>query len=176
VFCIARSRLPLYILPLFVPLAVVAARQRHGEGRALPRWRWLLAWAALLLALEAATALWPTHKDGAAWQRAIATRVPGPVTEVDIVDDMARYSLHLQMGVDVEKLSSQPLVQPRFSPEYDGTVTDALGDAYDPHALWFTRQEHFPAVQARLQELGYEGVPQGGPYEGRTLFRVVRRR
>ena len=43
VFCASRSRLPLYILPLFVPLAVLAARQRLQEGLPLPRWRWLLA-------------------------------------------------------------------------------------------------------------------------------------
>jgi 4-amino-4-deoxy-L-arabinose transferase-like glycosyltransferase len=43
VFCLARSRLPLYILPLFLPLAVIVARQRGAERRALS-WRPLLAW------------------------------------------------------------------------------------------------------------------------------------
>lgn len=172
VFCISRSRLPLYILPLFVPLALLAARQLAVEGRALPRRRWLLAWCALLLALEFATALWPTHKDGKAWQQAIAARAPGAVTQVNIVDDMARYSLYLQMGVDVEKLSLLPLEEPRFGPSYDEDVADELGDDYDPHAIWFTKQPHFPVVRARLQALGYEAVPQGAPYQGRTLFRV----
>jgi hypothetical protein len=126
----------------------------------------------LLLALEFATALWPTHKDGKAWQQAIAERAPGPVTQVEIVDDMARYSLHLQMGVDVEKLSLLPLEEPRYGPSYDEDVADELRDDYDPHAIWFTKQPHFPVVQARLHALGYEAVPQGAPYQGRTLFRV----
>ena len=30
----------------------------------------------------------------------------------------------------------------------------------------------FPVVQARLHALGYDAVPQGAPYQGRTLFRV----
>jgi 4-amino-4-deoxy-L-arabinose transferase-like glycosyltransferase len=174
VFCVARSRLPLYILPLFVPLAVIAARQRVRDGLGLPRWRFLLGWAGVLLALELATALWPTHKDGAAWQRAIAERAPGPVSQVLIVDDMARYSLYLQLGVDVEKLSLMPIEEPRFGPEYDEDVADELGDDYDPDAIWFTKQDHFEVVQARLRALGYVGIPQGTPYQGRTLFRVRR--
>ena len=117
---------------------------------------------------------WPTHKDGAAWQHAIAERTEGPVSQVLIVEDMARYSLYLQMGVDVEKLSLQPLHESPFGPEYDEDVADELGDDYDPHAIWFTKQAQFPAAQARLAELGYTAIPQGSPYQGRTLFRVVR--
>ncbi|MGN6113499.1 MAG: glycosyltransferase family 39 protein [Luteimonas sp.] len=173
VFCVSRSRMPLYILPLFVPLAVLAARQRAGEGRGLPRWRWLLAWAALLLALEAATAAWPTHKDGAAWRAAIAARVPGRVARVNFVEDMARYSLNLEMGADVEKLSLAPRPgDPRFGPDYDTDVATALQRGYAADALWITKQDHFPAVRARLRALGYDAVVQGTPYQGRTLFRV----
>ena len=174
VFCLARSRLPLYILPLFVPLAVVVARQRLSDRQGLPPLRMVLPWAALLLALELATALWPTHKDGAAWERAIAERAPGPVSQVLIVDDMARYSLNMQLGVDVEKLSLMHLQQPVFNPEYDEDVADELADDYDPDAIWFTKQEHFAEVQAHLQQLGYVAIPQGTPFEGRTLFRVHR--
>ena len=174
VFCLSRSRLPLYVLPLFVPLALLATQQRLAEARAVPAHRRLAAWAALLLALELATSLWPTHKDGKAWQRAIAERAPGAVTQVNIVDDMARYSLHLQMGVDVEKLSLRPLHESRYGPSYDEDVADELSDDYDPGAIWFTKQPHFPAVQARLRELGYVAVPQGTPYQGRILFRVTR--
>jgi hypothetical protein len=166
--------LPLYILPLFVPLALLAARQRQGEGRALPRWRWLLAWAALLLALEFATALWPTHKDARAWAAAIRARAPGPITKVDIVDDMARYGLHLHLGAGVEKLSLGNPPQPRFSPEYDEDVTDELGDDYDPDAVWFTKQDNFAKVAAHLQALGFVAVVQGTPYQGRVIFRVRR--
>ena len=174
VFCVARSRMPLYLLPLFVPLAVAVARQRAAEGLGLPRWRPMAAWVVLLLALELATASWPTHKDGEAWRQAIAERVDGPVSEVLIVDDMARYSLHLEMDVHVRKLSLQPTVQPRFSPEFDGDMTEGLGKHHDPRAIWFTKQDHFAAVQSRLHELGYEAVPQGTPYERRILFRVRR--
>src|SRR5690606_26250477 len=68
-FGLAQSRMPLYLRPLFVPLAVRGARQGRAEGRGLPRWRWRLAWAALLLALEFAAGQWATHKEGDAWRQ-----------------------------------------------------------------------------------------------------------
>ncbi|MFL6592460.1 MAG: ArnT family glycosyltransferase [Luteimonas sp.] len=172
VFCISRSRLPLYILPLFVPLAVLAARQRLHEGQAAPRWRWLLAWVAGALALQFAAANWRTHKDSSAWADAIRARAPGAVTQVDFVEDMARYGLHLHLGTDVEKLSLGPRPESRFNPEYDEAIADELGDDFDPHALWITKREHWPAVRDALADHGAVAMPQGSPYEGRILFRV----
>ena len=175
VFCISRSRLPLYILPLFVPLAVLAARQRQQEGRAPVRWRLWLGWAALALALQFASSRFHTHKDAAAWADAIHARTPGPVTQVDFVDDMARYGLHLHLGADIEKLSLQPQPQARFNPEYDESVADELRDDADPYAIWITKAQHFPAVRAALAAQGVDAVVQGAPYEGRVIFRVRRR-
>jgi hypothetical protein len=174
VFCVSRSRMPLYILPLFVPLAVIAARQRLLENRPLPRARWLALWCAGVLGLQLAAAHWPTHKDAGAWATAIRARVPGPVTRIVFVDDMARYGLHLYMGVDVEKLSLQPPVQPRFNPEYDAGVAAILRDDYDPTALWITKRDHWPLVRATLARLHATAHVQGTPYQDRVLFRVVR--
>lgn len=174
VFCVARSRLPLYVLPLFVPLAVALARHRHAAGRALPRWRWLWLWAALLLGLELGAAFWPTHKDASEWARQIRLRVPGPISQVDIVDDMARYGIRLHLGAEVEKLSIDDPPQARFNPEYDEAVADELADDFDPDALWITKQARFEAVRRRLAALGYVTVVQGSPYQGRVLFRVRR--
>jgi 4-amino-4-deoxy-L-arabinose transferase-like glycosyltransferase len=177
VFCISRSRLPLYILPLFVPLAVVVARQRSAEGRPLPRWRWLLAWMLCVLALQLGAARWPTHKDASAWAHAIHQRAPGTITQVDFVDDMARYGLHLHLGVDVEKLSLQPITAaPRFNPEYDESVADEIARDFDPDSLWITKQERFEAVRAVLDAQGVDAIAQGAPYQGRVLFRVRRQR
>ncbi len=174
VFCVSRSRLPLYILPLFVPLAVLAARQRLGEGKPLPRWRWLLLWSAGMLALQLATAHWPTHKNAEAWAQAIRARAPGPITQLAFVDDMARYGLHLHLGVEVEKLSLQPEGHAQFNPEYDETVADEINTDFDPASLWITKQAHWPAVREALIAQGIEAIPQGTPYEDRILFRIRR--
>jgi 4-amino-4-deoxy-L-arabinose transferase-like glycosyltransferase len=174
VFCVSRSRLPLYILPLFVPLALLAARQRQGEGRPLPRWHWLLLWSAVMLALQLATAQWPTHKNAEAWAQAIRARVPGPITQIAFVDDMARYGLHLHLGVEIEKLSLQPEGHAQFNPEYDETVADEIRTDFDPASLWITKQAHWLAVRDALAALGVDALPQGTPYEGRIIFRIRR--
>src|SRR4249919_2337625 len=46
VFCVAQSRLPLNVLPLFVPIAVAVAA--HGDAR-WPRGPWLAAWVVVML-------------------------------------------------------------------------------------------------------------------------------
>lgn len=66
VFFLARSRLQLYVLPLFVPLALMMARP-------LARWDWLqgrrlvltaVAATAVLIGLKGVLAHWPSDRDG----------------------------------------------------------------------------------------------------------------
>jgi 4-amino-4-deoxy-L-arabinose transferase len=171
VFCLARSRLPLYLLPLFVPLALVAARC-HVDGR-LPRARWLLAWAGVLLALKLAAAAWSTHKDASAWARAIAARVDGPVPEVVFVDDMARYGVRFYLGgpVQVRKISVEHIPDPKFVPDWDAALADVLATR-DPRAVWICRERDFARVQGRIAHQGHRAVVLGAAYRGRRLFRV----
>lgn len=173
VFCLSRSRLPLYLLPLFPALALLVAMQRQREGRGLPDWRWIAAWVALLLVLAAATASWKTHKDADAWAHAIRARAPGNIDRVRFVEDMARYGLHVELGAQVEKLSLLPDPHAaRFNPVDDTDVARALAK-HDADALWITKQENWPQAQARFATLGYRALPQGTPYQKRILFRVV---
>lgn len=174
VFCLSRSRMPLYILPLFVPLAILAARQRLGEGKSLPRWRWLLLWSACVLALQLAAAHWPTHKDASAWAQAIRVRAPGPISQVAFVEDMARYGLHLHLGVEVEKLSLAKQTQSRFNPANDEAIIDEISDDFDPDSVWITKQAHWPAVREALAAQGVDAISQGAPYQGRIIFRIRR--
>ncbi|MFZ5655756.1 MAG: ArnT family glycosyltransferase [Pseudomonadota bacterium] len=174
VFCLSRSRLPLYILPLFSPLAILAALQYADEGRALPRWPWFAAWAALLLALKLASAAWPTHKNAADWAREIRARAQGPVSEVIFVEDMARYGLHLHLGrgVQIEKIALDPEPQARFNPDWDESVASELAE-HEPDTLWITKQAEWPRVRARIESLGFVATPLGTPYQRRILFRIA---
>ena len=54
----------------------------------------------------------------------------------------------------------------------DTDVATALAK-HDPDALWITKRENWPKVQARFAALGYRAVVQGSPYQGRAIFRVV---
>ncbi len=170
VFCIARSRMPLYLLPLFLPLAVIVARQ-WSRGRRL-QLRWLAAWVAVLLVLKAGAALWPTHKDASEWAHAIQARAPGRVREVLFVEDMARYGLHLHLDVEIEKLSLEPVQEPRFNPRYDESLAQELAE-HEPDAVWVCKQELWPRLLRTFAAQGYRAQALGAPYQRRIIFTVA---
>lgn len=174
VFCLARSRLPLYLLPLFAPLALLVAAQRDREGRAAPRWRGLFAWAALLVGLKLALAMMPTHKDSAAWAREIRRIHPAALREVVFLQDMARYGLRLELGTEVEKIALAPLpaLPDRFNPEYDADLDHELAE-HESAQLWVCRQRDWARVLAALRVRGYAARVLGRPYYGRLFFEVV---
>ena len=105
VFFLARSRLQLYILPLFVPMALMMAR-------ALDDWRGLegrrLAWtagltAAVLIGLKGVLAYWPSDRDA----RDIAaqlTRIlePHEVDGIVFVDMRPYYGLNVYLDIPIE--------------------------------------------------------------------------
>jgi 4-amino-4-deoxy-L-arabinose transferase-like glycosyltransferase len=176
VFCLARSRMPLYLLPLFAPLALLVGMQRQREGRALPKWPWLAAWMAVLVGLQVAAGLWPTHKDASKWADEIRKRAGGqPVTEVVFVEDMTRYGLHVHLGTGthIEKIALQPLPQSPFDRIYDELLEQEL-EEHEDGAIWVCKAGKFDHIRARIEQQGFTVVPLGGLYEGRVLFRVVR--
>lgn len=175
VFCIARSRLPLYLLPVFVPIAIAVATRRATDGITLPRPRWLAAWVVALLALRLAAAAFPTHKDASAWADAIRARATAPVREVVFVEDMARYGLHLHLDAEIEKLSLDAPPQPRFNPEYDEPLSRELEEsATETGVLYVAKAHAWPAVRDRVAALGYRATPLGTPFDGRVMFEVER--
>ncbi len=105
VFCLARSRLHTYLLPLFVPLALILARP-------LARWPWLTArrlagiaaaTAVVFIVLKAVVAHRPHDRD-ARW---IATEL-GRVADLASIDEIVfvtmrpQYGLHLYLGKNIE--------------------------------------------------------------------------
>lgn len=174
VFCLSQSRLPLYLLPLFVPLAIVVALQRQREGHGSIDRRWLCSWVVVLLGLRLAAAGFPSHKDASVWAREIRARSPEVPTEVIFVDDMARYGLHLHLGVEIEKVSLEPQIESsRFDPVYDGPLATELREAaHESGAIYIVKQAHWPSVRTRIEALGYAVSPLGRPYRGRVMFKA----
>ena len=174
IFCIARSRMPLYLLPLWAPLALLVAMQRGREGRPLPRARWIVAWAVLVLGMQFTAARWPTHKDASQWADAIRERAaPEPVRKVVFVEDMTRYGLHLHLGlpVRIEKVALQPLPQSPYDRIYDDLIVEALHKT-EPGAIWICKASAWPKIRMRIELAGYTPVMLP-PYRDRLLFRVV---
>ncbi|MCZ7652677.1 MAG: glycosyltransferase family 39 protein [Thermoanaerobaculia bacterium] len=171
VFCIARSRLPLYLLPLFVPLSLLVARERRERGRGLPRWRPLALWVVLLLSLRLAAAHWPTHKDARRWAAAIRERAPAmAIEEVVFVEDMARYGLHLHLGAAVERISLDPRPKPPFAATWDDDFASELAER--ERRVWIAKGWLWPEISRRAGAVGCRLEPLGEPYEGRVIFLV----
>ncbi|RDS82024.1 ArnT family glycosyltransferase [Dyella psychrodurans] len=79
VFCLVQSRLPLYVLPLFIPLSLLLAleiRERVDLGKVRQR-VWLGAWIVLLLAVKGVAAFaWHPPVDNRDAARELATFMP----------------------------------------------------------------------------------------------------
>jgi 4-amino-4-deoxy-L-arabinose transferase len=103
-FVLARSRLPFYLLPLFAPLALMAARAV---------WTWsnrrvamlALAGAIGLLALRAFGALVVRPEDDRALARAIAALPVARIDEVAFVNTAPRYGLGFYLDAEVVRLT-----------------------------------------------------------------------
>jgi hypothetical protein len=100
IFFAARSRLELYVLPLFVPLAIVLAR-------ALAGWSWLTLGRLAITATITAVALvgikwtaahWASDRDARAMAAAIEKIIdPHDVDEIAFVDMRAFHGLQLYL-------------------------------------------------------------------------------
>lgn len=109
IFFVSQSRLQLYVLPLFVPLALIVARP-------LARWQWLdrrrlTAVAAItafsIVAIKGVVAYWPSDRDA----RAIAATIekivdPHDIDEIAFVDMRGFYGLQLYLEINIETVQS----------------------------------------------------------------------
>ena len=95
VYLLASSKLPLYVLPIFPPFALLTARamtefmpdtfgrQRLSRGA----WIFITAWTVFLLGLKLGVAYWPDQKDeGAVW-REIREKLPSDCKRIVVVNE-----------------------------------------------------------------------------------------
>jgi 4-amino-4-deoxy-L-arabinose transferase len=124
VFCLAQSRLPLYLLPLAVPLALWISRRLDETDPAWSRRAWLLfaAWAAVLVATKFAVGRWEPPQDSRAFARELRAAVDmRAYDEIQFVESAPRYGLVLYLGRPVEAISlaAQPRRVPGVEPRHD---------------------------------------------------------
>jgi len=175
VFCISRSRLPLYVLPLFAPMALMVA-QRQGEfDEALP-WRRLIVWVPLLIALRFAGGILESPQDSRALAQAIQVRAGGPVREVVFVDQVPRYGLRVHLNAEVEDITLAAFPRPpttAINPRFDEDArSELLDDRNHPHDVWVCSTSHWPEVQRYMQAQGQRAEALGTPYRDNVIFRV----
>lgn len=173
VFCFSRSRMPLYILPLFVPFALIIARQMRIEGRAFPRLGLVGLWVIVLLGLRLASAYWPTHKNAEEWATMIRAQVPHKVDHVVFIEDMARYGIHLHLGARVDKVSIKPETGKAFDPEYDTDLSTQLARADAGHTIYICKQKVWSKVREAIAARDHKITVFGKPFEERVIFGVA---
>jgi 4-amino-4-deoxy-L-arabinose transferase-like glycosyltransferase len=127
VFCLARSRLPLYLLPCFAPLALLIARGLGGLHWTRLRVGLLAAWFAALLGVKYyVSAVYPSGKDARTFATELAPSLPGHPDHFMFVEDMTRNGLNLYFDSDIQRLSFKPQEQMISDSSYDQTVAAAL--------------------------------------------------
>jgi 4-amino-4-deoxy-L-arabinose transferase len=141
VFCLSRSRMWLYVLPLFAPASLLVARGLGARAFSRPlAWIGLGAWLVLLLAIKAG--LGNPLGDGAIAQGLrrnsaanLATRLrpmlPGPPEEIVFVEDKTRYGLHLYLRAQIARVSFKAHPKAISDADFDMTLAQSL---LAPHA------------------------------------------
>lgn len=156
-FCAARSRMPLYVLPLFVPLALLLA---HSAG---PIWRqrssWLLpligGWALTLLILKAAAAHYPTERDARVLAREASQAMAmmrRPADEIVFILGKPHYGLRFYSHLPVERIGlaqNQKVVDALFTLE---SLCDEI--RMNENSLWLVTPEQTADFMRQARRCG----------------------
>jgi 4-amino-4-deoxy-L-arabinose transferase-like glycosyltransferase len=189
IFSLARSRLPLYVLPLVAPACLLMARAlvsvsfESGLRKAL-----LALWLLLLVGVKAWAAYPPqtpftnTGDPKSVGYRLTAVAndairglqyntirnladqlrpmIPGQAQEIIFVEDKTRYALHLYLDAEVAKVSFRPWPKAISDADFDKTVAQSLRDNHGGRVYFFKRPvETFFLTEVR--DSGHEPVLLG---------------
>lgn len=182
VFLLSRSRLPLYILPLLVPVALALARRLYPRRRLLNLGLLLLPlWIAALIGVKGLitemphvqnVGEWlrvmrgeqvfvPQNKDMRAFARALTARLPFQPIELVFVEESPRYGLGFYLDVETEWIGLSNL-DPRFDDYLEHELEEIEpGRAADGRKLYLLKAARRGAFEAKLAEFGYRAIHYG---------------
>lgn len=167
VFFLARSRLPLYVLPLFAPLSILLAQAAFGArdleehpGRLARRRREIAATAAVaavvLLGIRLAAGTFDTPRDARALAGAIRRDVPAGFGEVVRPGEPTRFGLVFYLGVEVEPVRLGPADDPpgRYAGPASHALETELAELGTERPLFVVSEENAPAFLRRAEAAG----------------------
>lgn len=167
VFVASQSRLPLYVLPLFVPLSLLlAARWEHRPmpGRAA---RVALAlWFALLAGGRWATSWVASPQDSRPLAKAIAALPGAPPTEVVFVEARPSWALSLYLDTEVERIYLM-----RSLPGQGQSFDEELAEK-EPSQLFVVRDGHVTEF-TKLAESRGQSVARIGGLADQSFLRLL---
>jgi len=179
IFMLARSRLPLYVLPLFVPLALMLSRP-------LANWTWLddgrlrmlaAVTAVGLIALKGYVAHFHTDRDSRAMAVAIRQNIdPQHFDRITFVDMRPFYGLNVYLGRPVKgvPIESAKGKSSAFAPGED--LCSEL--ARNRRTLFAVKQSRADRFRAGVARCGSTAPSEAGHFEADgnkiALFTVTR--
>ena len=130
VFCLAQSRLPLYLLPLFFPLALMIAFDLRGrmDLRKTTQRVGLGLWIAVLIAVKAGVAYAHVSTDNRAMARQLASAAGSAYSSVVFIEDTA-------LSYDIEENTPWGVRLYLDKPVYGVAWNSPTGEATLCHAL-----------------------------------------
>ncbi|MGD2127713.1 MAG: glycosyltransferase family 39 protein [Lysobacterales bacterium] len=156
VFFLARSRLPLYVLPLAAPLVLVTARELLRNpgfpSRATP---WLLtAWMVALLALRAASGWVHSPKDARATAEMLRAAGVNSCQEIAFYETRPMLGLRFYLGCEIESIDRDGLEQELAEPE---------------RRYWAVNHDSAPEFESRMRA-ARRGIGRVAEVPGRWLL------
>lgn len=178
VFCLSQSRLPLYVLPLFVPLALLAALQlRHRVDLRIARQRLMLSlWLVALITAKgvAAYAIHPPEDNRQA-AREIAAMAPGEgyAAVIIMVNTDAMYDIEEQVPWGLRLYLDKPVYGVAWRmPEGAAQLCSAVR-AQPSSLLIIDHTIDFAASQRVLAGCHPATTSQLGSWRGKPLLRIT---
>jgi N-acetylneuraminic acid mutarotase len=127
IFCISSSRMPLYLLPLFTPIALLLSRKLNMLNFNTRSLTLLLgAWVFVLLGVRYGISNYQHYKDPALFAEKILLITKQAPHEIVFVEDTARYGLKLYLGSDINKVSFKTWPKLISDSRFDMSLRDAL--------------------------------------------------
>lgn len=172
VFFLAQSRLPFYVLPLFVPISLLVAMSLANLPLGRRAATLAALWLALLLAAKFFVATLPSHQDSRQLANELGPLLPAPPTEMVFVQTKARYGLRFYLGSEVETISLDDLPQ-RISAgasPFDDDLTHELTEG-EPGIYYLVPAEQAAEFEARISGSGH-GLRPLGSVRGLGVYSV----
>jgi len=115
VFFLSKSRLPLYVLPIFAPMAILAAQQLQATKFRFTGFRrvMIIAWLVFLISARIGSAYYPLklHRDAKLFAHSIESLNPGEYDEIVFFKRKPVMGLVFYLNVEVERVSSHTLAE-----------------------------------------------------------------
>lgn len=167
VFALARSRMPLYLLPLMAPVALLAAPAVGARRPARSTAALAALWVVALLALKARAAGYGGERDAAL--EAAGLPLAESTAEIVFVDARPRYGLAFYRDVDVEAVwLSAPSLYP-----FEHTLAEELAEPGHDR-LFVLPPDELAAFRAAAREAGWRIDETSGWESEGVPYRVLR--